>query len=86
MDATDLQFLDESFSVITSFFGFMYMPMKIHPKVLSEVYRVLKPNGKFFVWDISVIKPMNMSKPNYAFYLNIKMPYTTAALERPAHL
>ena len=34
MDATDLKFLDESFSTVTAFFGMMFIPMKNHFKSL----------------------------------------------------
>jgi len=54
MDATDLKFLPESFSVCTSFFSLMYIPNDKHLKVFKEVYRVLKKDGKFLVWDVTV--------------------------------
>lgn len=45
MDATDLKFLTSSFDVATSFFTFLYIENHLHPKVVSEVHRVLKDQG-----------------------------------------
>ena len=56
MDARALQFLDNSFEVVTSFFTLMYMSGSDRGKVFEEVYRVLRPHGKFFIWD-AVIPP-----------------------------
>ena len=51
MDATDLQFLDETFPVVTSFFTLMYIKRPQLKKVFEEVHRVLKPGGEFLIWD-----------------------------------
>ena len=47
MSATDLQFLEDSFGVVTSFFTLMYIRSRDHGKVFSEVFRVLKPGSRF---------------------------------------
>jgi len=54
MDATDLKFLPESFDVYTAFFSLMYIPHDKHLTVFKEAYRVLKKEGKFLVWDVSI--------------------------------
>ena len=51
MDATDLKFLDSSFSMVTAFYSLMYMPIDVQEKVYAEVYRVLEPGGHFLLWD-----------------------------------
>ena len=56
MDAKDLQFLDNTFEMVTSFFTLMYITKKDHKKVFEEVWRVLKPQGNFLIWDV-VIPP-----------------------------
>ncbi|MFX1572544.1 MAG: class I SAM-dependent methyltransferase [Promethearchaeota archaeon] len=56
MDAKDLKFLDETFDTVTAFFSLMYMPKSDHEKVLKEIYRVLKANGEFIMWDLMIPK------------------------------
>jgi len=56
MDARDLKFLDEEFLTITSFFTFMYMSPEDQEKAIREIFRVMKTDGEFFLWDIE-IKP-----------------------------
>lgn len=56
MDAKDLQFLDNTFEIVTSFFTLMYITKKDHKKVFEEVWRVLKHQGNFLIWDV-VIPP-----------------------------
>jgi len=56
MDARNLQFLDNTFDTTTSFFTLMYVEKANREKILREVYRVLKPNGEFLIWDV-VIPP-----------------------------
>jgi len=52
MDARDLQFLDGSFATVTAFFMLMYLKSKdAYEDVFAEVFRVLKPGGKFLIWD-----------------------------------
>ena len=67
MDATDLQFLDESFNTAASFFTFMYINKDIREKVMSEIYRVLKPGGKLLFWD--VIIPSGSDDPKHEMFL-----------------
>ncbi len=54
MDGTSLNFLDETFDSATSFFTFMFIPNSKHEIVFKEIYRVIKPGGKFYVWDVKI--------------------------------
>ena len=74
MDATDLQFLDSTFGVATSFFTLMYIKGPDHEKVFSEVYRVLIPGGRFLVWDVILPQCLDEEKDIAAFPLLVKLP------------
>lgn len=69
MDATDLQFLDNSFNTAAAFFTFMYMDYETKEKTFKEVFRVLKPNGKFFIWDVFV--PAKKEKEEQQFFVAV---------------
>ncbi len=77
MDAKDLQFLDCTFDTTTAFFTLMYVKGPDHEKVFSEVFRVLAPGGRFFVWDV-ILSPrpdeVDEKKEIAAFPLLIKLP------------
>jgi len=54
MDARELKFTERSFDTATAFFSFLYIEAEHHETVLREVNRVLKPEGRFHVWDAEV--------------------------------
>lgn len=74
MDATDLKFLDSSFSLATSFFSMMYMDTDTKQKVFKEVYRILKSDGELLLWDLTVPDQFDTSKRVYAIMLKIHLP------------
>jgi len=54
MDARELKFLNNTFDAVTSFFTLMYIEKQDHKKVFEEIYRVLKDDGEFTVWDVTI--------------------------------
>lgn len=73
MDAADLKFLQKSFDVCTAFFSLMYIPKDLHPKVFSEVYRVLKDDGRFLIWDAEIPKECGDYKV-FVARLKVRLP------------
>ncbi len=74
MDARELKFLDESFWTATAFFTFLYVPWDDCESIFSEIYRVLKPGGKFLIWDASFQIPSDCNKKIYAVELTVLLP------------
>ncbi|MCJ7734262.1 MAG: methyltransferase domain-containing protein [Anaerolineales bacterium] len=55
MDARELKFLDDSFQTASAFFSLMYIKKREDQhKVFEEISRVLKPGGKFHIWDVDL--------------------------------
>jgi ubiquinone/menaquinone biosynthesis C-methylase UbiE len=73
MDAADLKFLPKSFEVCTAFFSLMYIPKSVHQKVFEEVFRVLKDNGRFLVWDVRIPENAGDYKA-FIVHLRVKLP------------
>lgn len=54
MDATNLQFADESFDNVTFFYSLMYMTEDVQRKSIQEAVRVLKCGGNICIWDSDI--------------------------------
>jgi ubiquinone/menaquinone biosynthesis C-methylase UbiE len=74
MDARELKFLDASFNTATSFFTLMYIKGGDHEKVLSEIFRILSPGGKFLLWDAIISKKSDSDKDRVLVPLTIQLP------------
>ncbi len=72
MDARNMDFLDNQFDLCTSFFTFMYLEKSDYEKVFKEVKRVLKPKGKFIIWDLSIPEKDRKDKDFYAVKLEVQ--------------
>ncbi|MBK9328113.1 MAG: methyltransferase domain-containing protein [Sphingobacteriales bacterium] len=51
MDASNMNYIDEEFDIVTISLGLHDMPLEIRTLVLKEVRRVLKSNGKLFILE-----------------------------------
>jgi ubiquinone/menaquinone biosynthesis C-methylase UbiE len=49
-----MAFTDKCFNNITAFYSFMYISKSEHSNVISEIVRVLKPNGRLHIWDAEI--------------------------------
>ncbi len=73
MDARELKFLNETFDTATAFFSMMYMMPSDHGKVLQEIHRVLKHNGDFFLWDLTIPKRFDERKEIFGIRLKVRI-------------
>ncbi len=69
-DATDLPYTNDYFDNATAFFSGMYMSMETFEEVCQEVYRVLKNNGEFWIWDAEISE----NKDIFVIRLTIILP------------
>ena len=77
MDAGNLGFFDSLFSSVTSFFTLMYIDRKDRKRVFEEVHRVLKPNGTFEIWDVTIPEPIENEEDVFVVPLKVKLPDET---------
>ena len=77
MDATDLKFLDKSFDTVTAFYSLMYMRAEIQKKVFAEVARVLKPGGRWLIWDAVIPTAVDSDTKGPVFYFEFQLPKET---------
>ncbi len=70
-DALALPFADNTFDAVMM--GFGLRNFKSIPAGLEEVYRVLKPSGRFISLDLG--KPRGWSRPLYHVYYETLMPW-----------
>ena len=54
MDASKMSFTDHCFDNVTAFYSFMYILKSEHYNVVSQICRVLKPQGYLHIWDTDI--------------------------------
>ncbi len=54
MDATSLEFKEQTFQHITFFFSLMYMTFEEQEKAIQEAARVCKKDGVIHIWDCEI--------------------------------
>lgn len=74
MDATDLKFLDGSFATVTAFYSLMYMKPETQAKVFAEVHRVLKPGGRWLIWEAVIPASLDPSTKGVVFRFTFQLP------------
>lgn len=75
MDARDLKFIDESFTVATVYFTFMYIPKEDFEAIFREIWRVLKSGGEVLIWDAIVeVPPEEREKQRFVVILKTHFP------------
>jgi ubiquinone/menaquinone biosynthesis C-methylase UbiE len=74
MDARHMGFLDASFDTVTSFFTLMYIDGRDHEQVFREALRVLRPHGRFLVWDAALPRQLDTTKDAVVVQLRLRLP------------
>jgi len=74
MDARELSFLDGTFDTATAFFALMYVRARADcQRVFAEVFRVLRPGGRFMIWDAVIPRRLDPVKEIVAFSITVKL-------------
>ncbi len=74
MDARELKFLENSFSAVTCFFSLMYVPPQDKPAIFRELFRVLKPGGSCWVWEVTIPHEAEPPKDIFVIPLQVTLP------------
>jgi SAM-dependent methyltransferase len=75
MDATEMKFLNDHFHTCTAFFSLMYMwKPETRQKAFKETYRVLKPGGRWLIWDAVIPTCLEERTKGPVFYFTFKLP------------
>ena len=74
MDACSLNFLDDYFDNITSFYTLMYMDEHQIEQFLKEAYRVSKENAILWIWDTVI--PVEKNADVFVAQLEVKVSET----------
>jgi len=70
-DATNINFIDDTFDVTAIAFGIRNIPKK--EKALSEMKRIIVPDGQIMVLELTTPEP-GFWRSTYSFYLNNVLP------------
>ena len=70
-DATNIDFIDDTFDVTAIAFGIRNIPKK--EKALSEMKRIIVPDGQIMVLELTTPEP-GFWRSTYSFYLNNVLP------------
>jgi len=73
-DARNLPFEDASFASATAFYFFMYTKTEDHLRIFQEAYRILRPDGKFIIWDTEIEPQGNRRKSLFIVPVQVKLP------------
>ncbi len=74
MDATEMKFLDQSFSTATCFFTLMYMKPADQEKAMREMHRVLTPGGRLLLWDSLIPSRSDPKRDVIVFRFRFELP------------
>lgn len=55
MDATCLQFSENTFDYATFFYTLMFMDEETQRKAIQEAFRVIKNGGELYIWDCGIV-------------------------------
>jgi len=84
-DGIKLPYQDETFEVVFTSMVFHHISFELHNNLLSDIRRVLRPNGRFYIFEHNPFNPLTRKAVNECEFdhdaILLKPSYTRKALQ-----
>jgi ubiquinone/menaquinone biosynthesis C-methylase UbiE len=74
MDAKEMQFMDNTFDTVTAYFFLLFTLPENRARIFPEVYRVMRPGGRWLIWDVTIPPFPGGSEDIYTIRVTATLP------------